>query len=538
MTSLTDLGRVELARGDEFVESTTAAALEEKAKLQKHFGRFDMFFYLICTIVGIEALGTVAGYGWEGILLLVVMAVTFFIPYGLLVAELGSTFTEEGGPYIWTRMALGRFWGAINAVLYWISNPIWMGGILTLTAITGFSITFTNLEPESFGYYAFGLAFIWFATIAAILSFGIGKWIPTIGALSRLFLMPFFALTVIKYGIDTSFNSPSLSDFTPDTGHLWWLLLIGAAPLLFFNLVGFELPNAAGDEMKNPQRDVPFAVLRSAGVSLALYGIPTICILLVLPTEALSGPSGFIDAIRASLTAWGGSVDYQTAADGSTNIIIQYTDFSQFLAYAMGAMFVWTIVSSGTTWIMGADRALAIGCIDGCGPRGLGSFSARFGTPVNVNILSGLISSVFFVLATKLAGSAAFGVVLSMATLTTVVSYALIFPALIKLRKSHPHVRRPYSVPGGLRGAWIITGLTTAWSVFASIANMWPYDPFADYGVHRLEFELWVVGVLGTIFALGCLFYYLGSNTRRDMVQVPLEGHESEAEQAALASAD
>ena len=88
----------------------------------------------------------------------------------------------------------------------------------------------------------------------------------------------------------------------------------------------------------------------------------------MLPTEALSGPSGFIDAIRASLTAWGGTVDYQTAADGTTNIVISYTTFSQFLAYAMGAMFVWTIVSSGTTWIMGADRAIAIGCIDGCGP--------------------------------------------------------------------------------------------------------------------------------------------------------------------------
>ena len=135
-----------MSTGDEYVERTTAAALREKAKLQKHFGRFDMFFYLICTIVGIEALGTVAGYGWEGILLLVVMAITFFVPYGLLISELGSTFTEEGGPYVWTRMAFGRFWGGINAVLYWISNPIWMGGILTLTAITGFSISFTNLS--------------------------------------------------------------------------------------------------------------------------------------------------------------------------------------------------------------------------------------------------------------------------------------------------------------------------------------------------------------------------------------------------------
>jgi amino acid transporter len=539
MTSLTDLGRVELARGDEFVESTTAAALEEKAKLQKHFGRFDMFFYLICTIVGIEALGTVAGYGWEGILLLVIMAITFVIPYGLLISELGSTFTEEGGPYIWTRMALGRFWGAINAVLYWISNPIWMGGILTLTAITGFSITFTNLEAESFGYYAFGLAFIWFATIAAILSFGVGKWIPTIGAISRLILMPFFAITVIKYGIDTGFNTPKLGDFFPDGGHAWWLLAYAAAPLLFFNLVGFELPNAAGDEMKDAQKDVPFAVLRSAGVALALFGIPTICILLVLPTAALSGASGFIDAIRASLTAWGGSVDYQTAADGSTNIVIHYTTFSQWLAYAMGAMFVWTIVSSGTTWIMGADRAIAIGCIDGCGPRFFGRFSSRFGTPVNVNILSGCMSTVFFVLATKLAGSSAFAVVLSMATLTTVISYALIFPALIKLRYSHPHVHRPYKVPGGLQGAWIVAGITTVWSVFCSIANMWPdAATVADYGVSRTEFELWVVGVLGTIFVLGCISYYLGAETRRDMVRVPLEGHETEAEATALASAD
>jgi amino acid transporter len=185
---------------------------------------------------------------------------------------------------------------------------------------------------------------------------------------------------------------------------------------------------------------------------------------------------------------------------------------------------------------MGADRAIAIGCIDGCGPRFLGRFSARFGTPINVNLLSGAMSTVFFVLATKLAGSNAFGVVLSMATLTTVISYALIFPALIMLRKSHPHVHRPYRVPGGMRGAWIVCAVTTGWSVFCSIANMWPYDPFADYGVHRLEFELWVVGVLGTIFLLGCLFYYLGTETRRDMVTVPLEGHEAEA--PVLAGAD
>jgi amino acid transporter len=516
----------------EFVEETTSAAIEEMKKLQKHFGRFDMLFYLICTIVGIEALGTVAGYGWEGVFLLVLMAITFFVPYALLIAELGSTFTEEGGPYVWTRMAFGRFWGAINAVLYWISNPIWMGGILTLSAITAFSITFTDLgttDNPKIGYWIFGLVFIWFATLAAILSFGIGKWIPTIGAISRLVLMPFFAITVIKYGIDNSFAWPHASDFTPDTGHLWWLLFVGAAPILFFNLVGFELPSSAGDEMKDAQRDVPFAVLRSAGTSLLLYGLPTACILLVLPSQALSGASGFIDAIRASLTAWGGTVNYVDNGDGSFTTVVHYTTFSQFLAYLMGGMFVWIIVSSGTTWIMGADRALAVGCIDGCGPRFLGRFSARFGTPANVNVLSGIVSTVFFVLATELAASSAFSVVLSMATLTTVISYMLIFPALWLLRRSHGHVHRPYSVPGGKTGAIWITIITTAWSVFATVANIWPYDPQGDYGVSRAAFEGWAAGVLGTILLLGIAFYYMGSGTRGSMVERPLEGHEGEA---------
>ena len=48
---------------DELVDHTTAAALEEKAKLQKHFGRFDMFFFLLCTLVGLDTLGAVASNG-------------------------------------------------------------------------------------------------------------------------------------------------------------------------------------------------------------------------------------------------------------------------------------------------------------------------------------------------------------------------------------------------------------------------------------------------------------------------------------------
>jgi amino acid transporter len=99
-------------------DHTTAAAVEEKAKLQKHFGRFDMLFFLLCTLVGLDTLGAVASNGAQGFTWLIFLAIFFFVPYALLTAELGSTFTEEGGSYIWVKLAFGRFVGAIQSVLY------------------------------------------------------------------------------------------------------------------------------------------------------------------------------------------------------------------------------------------------------------------------------------------------------------------------------------------------------------------------------------------------------------------------------------
>src|ERR1019366_2326522 len=47
---------------------------------------------------------------------LVFLGIFFFLPYGLSIAELGSAFPQEGGPYVWTRLAFGHPLAAVNAV--------------------------------------------------------------------------------------------------------------------------------------------------------------------------------------------------------------------------------------------------------------------------------------------------------------------------------------------------------------------------------------------------------------------------------------
>jgi amino acid transporter len=52
-----------------------------------------------------------------------------------------------------------------------------------------------------------------------------------------------------------------------------------AAPILIFDLEGFELPSSASEELKNPRRDVPFAVLCSGIGTVLFYGVPILAIL-------------------------------------------------------------------------------------------------------------------------------------------------------------------------------------------------------------------------------------------------------------------
>lgn len=506
------------------VLTTTAAALEEKAKLQKHFGRFDILFFLICTLVGLDTIGSVAAKGGQGFTWLMFLGVFFFVPYALLTSELGTAFPEEGGPYIWARLAFGRFIACINTIIYWVANPIWVGGSLAITALAAWNTFYPSHQIGGFGRYLFALAFIWFTIWSAIVSFKYGKWIPSAGAFCRIIVLGFFTFSVVLYAIQHGLHGFAASSFSPS-----YALFIGVVPVLFFNYVGFELPNAAGEEMKNAQRDVPFAVARSFVGAVLLYGGPILAILLVLPATQITSLSGFLTAIQAVFTVYGGHV----AANGTPTL----TGAGLFLGHVVSLAFILALLTSGSTWIMGSDRTEAVAAFDGAGPRILGVFSRRFGTPIVVNLLSGVVATVLMYLAfTLTSGNAAkyFSAVLGLAISTTTISYLAIFPAIIKLRYSFPDVERPYRVPFGMAGVWICGVLTELWALLATIVLLWPGLGVNWFGQHgspdaslpagftRLEYEKTQIIPLLVLLALGVAFYLVGAGTRAQTAEIPL----------------
>lgn len=465
-----------------------AGLAAEKRKLKKSLFRFDMIFFTICAIVSIDTIGNSSSYGAQAIFWLVVSAITFLVPYGLITAELGTAFPTEGATYDWVRMSYGHFAGSIVGVLYWLSNPIWLGGTLAVAAIAGMDALWGTHFTNNLGAeIVIGVLFIWVAVTMNVLSLRYMKWVPNLGAMLRLALLGFFFIMVVSSGIQHGFHGSLTTGFFPTN----LTVLIGVIGVITFQWVGFELQTNASEEMENPQRDIPRAVYASGLVSFLGYAFPIAGVILILSASQLSSVSGFV-------------AGYQAAVSGSLG------GGATAVNYLVGGALVFVLLSSGTTWLMGSDRLMAIGALAGSGPKSLGYFSPRFGTPIVVNLLSGVIATVFMVLTFNLTSGnlgAYFKVVLGLVISTTTFSYILIFPALITLRRKYPDVKRPYMIGGGQVGPWICVILTVAWSVGATVFSLWPslFTSAWSSDVSNLSRTNFEVATLGVIVALGVL---------------------------------
>ena len=123
---------------------------------------------------------------------------------------------------------------------------------------------------------------------------------------------------------------------------------------------------------------------------------------------------------------------------------------------------------------------------------------------------------------------------LDIAISTTLISYILMFPAVLKLRYNHGHVHRPYRVPFGSVGIWVSTILVTGFILLGSWVAVFPgtiesvvgvdYGSFNDsWGVSRARFEIVTLGTLAAIVLLAVVGYLSGKGVREQDIVTPIE---------------
>jgi glutamate:GABA antiporter len=500
-------------------EVTTAAALEEKQKLQKGLGYIDMIFFTAAALIGLDTLGAFSANGGQALTWLLFSAITFLLPYGLLTAELGSTFTKEGGVYEWCKLAGGRFYGAITAMLYWISNPFWIAGTLSVGAIAAIKTFWFGSTSYQFGgtkvsdaiiEIVIALLFIWGTTWCAIMSLRFGKWLSVFGSYVKLALLAVFVLLGIIFIVGGYSKGAHLSpaDLIPSD---WGLVASIILPVLIFQWVGFEVQNGAGEEMHDPQRDVPRSLIRAGTIAVIAYTLFLIVILFALPKSQLTSVGSFLNAYQA--------IDRVLPPTIATA-----------LGWLVALGLVLAYASSGGTWLMGADRTYAVSALDRTAPSLLGRFSGKYGTPIAVNTMSGIMATIAVVAAILITAfgsgsiSTLFSVVLGFTLSTNTLAYLLIFPAFLILRYRYPDVPRTYRVPGGMLGAWIVTLLPFAYTLIASYFLLIPTNSYVSKsGLDRPTFELTQFIPLVVIVLLTIVFYIWGQNEKRNQDVIAAE---------------
>ncbi|WP_236573435.1 APC family permease [Streptomyces sp. GS7] len=466
--------------------------------LKRSLRRFDIMAMGVAAVISFDVIGQIAAGGGQAITWIAVLAVTFLLPYALIFAETGAAFPQEGGPYVWVEVAFGRLPAALTTLFYWVTNPVWLGGSLVFLAAEAWNGFVSPLGSGTFTDYVFKLVFIWAAILTAVISLRRGKWITTAGAGAKVLALAFFTATAVAYGVQHGFRGLEQADFSPTAAGFLTLV-----PVLLFAYVGFEAPNAAGDEMHDPQRDVPVAIGRTGTIATCCYLLPVAAILSAAPPGRVTGIGGFMDAAELVFGIYG--------------------SWRGPLLTCTAVLFAVALLTQGSAWMIVADRMQAMAAADGGFFTGaLGAFHPRLGTPVRMNLVSGVTATAFMVAAMNLAhgnAAAVFGVVLSVAITTLLLSYLALIPALLALRLHHREVPRPYEVPFGTRGFTVATLLVYAWILLGSWATLFPgtleaavgipYRFRTVWGVSRLTFETFTLGTVGLLLAVGLAGYLI-----------------------------
>ena len=477
------------------------ALSEERKKLKKVLHRFDLVFFTIAAFISLDTIALTAAYGGgQTFFWLLFLIVVYLIPYGMIIAEMGSAFPVEGGPYAWTRMGFGRLAGSYTAVIYWGSNPVWIGGTLAATCVAAINSLIVPDHPlGTAASIVVGLIVVWVTVLLSMVEMKYGKWTGIIGTVVRLLTLVLFLGLVVVFLVQHGkpAGTVTVGDLKPTL--VGFLAVIG---LLQFMFVGFELSSGAAEEMTNPQRDVPKMVIRAGVIASLITGSMILGVLLVMNGDALSSVAGFTEAYASVSGVLGGA---QTA-------------FNNFVC----ALIILTIISAGGVWQQGGVRIQAVAGLDGAAPLWFGKFSKQ-GTPLTMNILSAIIGSIFVIIVFLIAKGSLesfFVVMVSVIISLTAMMYIFQVPAVIRLRKKYPDHRRPFRVPGGAVGLWlcvigaeaiiIITTITLLWPGLLDNMLGQPYDIEYNWGVSRVYFETVTLGTVAFFLLMAVAFWAWG----------------------------
>ena len=412
---------------------------------EKKFSLRDVVLSVICVTFTIEAVAPAAAMGNVQFFWWVFLIVTFLLPYGLVVAELGTTYDSDGGLYDWVREGLGDAWASRVAWYYWVNFPLWMASLACM--FPSIMNSLWGLEFSLPVAILIELAFVWGVSILAFSPVSDAEWIMNGGAAIKMFITAVVAIAGIWFAATHGFaNDMSPATFLPNLSSLDSLTYLS---VILFNFMGFEVIATFTSSMENPQRDIPRALVVGGIAIVAIYLLCGIGLGAAVPVEELSLDSGMVDAVGAML--------------GTGHPLTQ----------VVGVVFLVTLFANMTSWSFGINVVASYAARQGNMLRPFAYVNEKTDMPNGAALMTGVVASLVLLLQIPLGeDSPVFWIFFSMNVVFLLMSYIPMFPAMLSLRRHDAGRERVFRAPFEgtlLKVMLIVPAVELALSIIATI---------------------------------------------------------------------
>ncbi len=433
---------------------------------KKKFRLFDAVLMSVVVIMVVESVAPAAAIGPSQYFWWIFLLILFFIPYGLVSSELGTTYAGDGGLYDWVRKAFGPRWGGRLAWLYWVNYPIWMSSLAVLFVEVAKQIF--QLKFNSFASILIQLIFIWTVVFVGNKPVSESKWIMNLAAFAKIFIILSLGLLGVYVAITRGVaNSFSINNLLPTFN----LSGLSNLSVIIFNFLGFEVVATMSGDMDNPKKQIPQAIIYGGIMIAFFYLISAFGIGVAIPTSRLSSSTGLIESFILLI--------------GKMN----------WFVILIGIFFLYNLISEMVSWALGVNYVADYAAKDHSLPTIFGKEDSK-GMPIGTGYLNGIVATILVIAAPLIPNQNVFWSFFSLNVIALLLSYTMMFPAFWKLRQQDPNTERPFKIPGGRLFINLITWVPEILLILAVILTSFPMNLSAS------ELSTKIPILIGTLLTL------------------------------------
>ncbi len=391
------------------------------------------------TVVSLRGLPAQAEYGLVSIFYYLFAALVFLVPTALVAAELASTFPKQGGMFRWVGEAFGPRLGFAGVYWQWQAWVLWFPAVL----VFGTAALAYVWWPESFDQSLAGnkiytmavlLAAFWAVTVYTFRGIQASVKLSTFSGIFGT-IIPGAILIVLAFAyvaMGKPIQMPLNTGLFPDFGD-WHSMVLASTIFLYY--AGMETQAVHVKNLKNPTRDYPLAILLATILTVVIFVLGTLAVGVVIPHKAINLSQSLLVAYRDLWSTLG----------------LPWLGNVMAFMVAIGVLGQVNVTASGPSTAL-----LAVGKA-GYLPHLMQKTNAH-GVSVPILLMQGLIVTLlcltFIVLPSV---ESAFQILGQMSNIMFLTMYVTMFLAALRLRYTQPNIARPFKIPGGNYGMWVVS---------------------------------------------------------------------------------